>query len=959
MRKIFHFHLITFLLFCPFLLWAQEFNLSGVVVDNTGETLPGVSIAVKGTTRGVITDMNGAFQLKVSKGETLVFSYVGYDEQQILITNQKILNIRMEPTTMGLDEVVVVGYGTQSKRTVTSAISKVDGETLKATPINTVGEGLKGKIAGVRVYNENNTPGAEATFLIRGGSSISQSNSPLILVDGVERSTAGINPNDIESIEVLKDAASSAIYGSRASNGVVLITTRKGKSGAPRVTFEASFANENVERMIEYLDATQAVTIMRDRWASGPSPEKLYLDGYAYSSGNTDASKFSTRYLRDGESIPAGWKSVADPLDPSKTLIFEDNDWASTCFKNALWQNYYVGIEGGTEKLSYVGSIGYMKDSGVGVGTAFDRFNARTNVTAKIRENLTFSSNIDYSQTNSEEYASQYQVISRGLMTPAVQRKYWVSDNEWYGTPTPGPNSSSPNPSFYSYFNDNNQRTNRLGLVGSLDWEVLKGWHAVGTASLFTQNSHGDTFMRANPMNGTRKATTNMTDEQRKKLEFYTSYTRTFADKHSISAMVGYSYQQYLYKYVYAATTGHSSDKIPTLNGGSVYSDATSTKQEDVNIGYFGRLNYDYLKRYMLTATFLTGLNPDNFRSVINGKDTGLYILRNGSGMEMCVTNYGAIVLSIMAPDSHGKFENVVIGFDTLEEARRQSKDYYIGATIGPVAGRILHGAFRVGEKDYHLQLNSVSNTLHSGDNGFHTVVWEAQQPCENQLLLRHFHADGEAGFPGNVTVRMMYTLTDDNGFRIDYEAETDRDTLFCPTNHAYFNLAGMGTPTTSIEDHLVRINADFYLPIDMNTNNTGEVRAVGDTPFDFRDYHSIGERINRKDLQLLNGHGYDHCFVLKKPALHELSFAATCISPSSGRRMDIYTTEPGLIMYTGNYLPGFTGMHGTVYPRRSAVCFETQCFPDTPNNPHFPSIVLREGDLYKQTCIYQFSTQP
>lgn len=204
-----------------------------------------------------------------------------------------------------------------------------------------------------------------------------------------------------------------------------------------------------------------------------------------------------------------------------------------------------------------------------------------------------------------------------------------------------------------------------------------------------------------------------------------------------------------------------------------------------------------------------------------------------------------------------------------------------------------------------------------------------------------------------------MYTLTDDNGFRIDYEAETDRDTLFCPTNHAYFNLAGMETPTTSIEDHLVRINADFYLPIDMNTNNTGEVRAVGDTPFDFRDYHSIGERINRKDLQLLNGHGYDHCFVLKKPALHELSFTATCISPSSGRRMDIYTTEPGLIMYTGNYLPGFTGMHGTVYPRRSAVCFETQCFPDTPNNPHFPSIVLREGDLYKQTCIYQFSTQP
>lgn len=361
----------------------------------------------------------------------------------------------------------------------------------------------------------------------------------------------------------------------------------------------------------------------------------------------------------------------------------------------------------------------------------------------------------------------------------------------------------------------------------------------------------------------------------------------------------------------------------------------------------------------MKDETNLTGLKPENFRFVINGKETDLYILRNSSGMEMCVTNYGAIVLSIMVPDCHGNLDNVVIGFDTLDEARQQSKDYYIGAVIGPVAGRILHGAFRVGAKDYQLQLNSDSNTLHSGDSGFHTVVWQAQQPCENQLHLQHFHADGEAGFPGNVSVRLTYTLTEDNAFRIDYEAESDSDTLFCPTNHAYFNLTGMGTPTTSIENHLVRINADFYLPIDTNTNHTGEIREVVDTPFDFRCYHPIGERINREELQLFNGHGYDHCFVLKKPALHELSLAATCICPSSGRKMDVYTTEPGLVMYTGNYLPGFAGMHGTTYPRRSAVCFETQCFPDTPNNQHFPSIVLHKGEVYKQICIYQFSTQP
>lgn len=353
----------------------------------------------------------------------------------------------------------------------------------------------------------------------------------------------------------------------------------------------------------------------------------------------------------------------------------------------------------------------------------------------------------------------------------------------------------------------------------------------------------------------------------------------------------------------------------------------------------------------------LSGLNPENFRGSINGKETSLYVLRNGKGMEVCVTNYGSIVLSVMVPDCHGKFENVVIGFDSLDEARRQSADFYIGAVIGPVAGRILNGTFRVGGKDYHLHLNSAPNTLHSGDEGFHTVVWDAQQPSENRLSLQHFHADGEAGFPGNVRVETTYILTENNEFRIEYEAETDRDTLFCPTNHAYFNLTGVGHPTTSIEDHRVRINADFYLPIDENTNHTGEIRSVTDTPFDFREFHSIGERIGCGHPQLINGHGYDHCFVLKKPSLHELSYAATCVSPSKGRRMDVYTTEPGLVVYTGNYLPGFTGMHGTTYPRRSAICFETQCFPDTPNNPHFPSIVLRVGDVYRQTCIYQFNS--
>lgn len=354
----------------------------------------------------------------------------------------------------------------------------------------------------------------------------------------------------------------------------------------------------------------------------------------------------------------------------------------------------------------------------------------------------------------------------------------------------------------------------------------------------------------------------------------------------------------------------------------------------------------------------ISGLKAEDFQTVVDGKPVDLFVLRNNKGMEACVTNFGALILSIMVADRDGKMENVVIGCDNINDAMKLSKEYYIGATIGPVAGRILNGRFRIAGKDYSLPVNSAPNTLHSGDHGFHTVVWNAVQTAPNCLELSYSYKDGEAGFPGNIEVRMTYTLTDENELRIDYDAESDRDTIYAPTNHAYFNLSGIGCPTPSIEDHLVKMNSRFYLPTDENTNHTGEILSVEGTPFDFRKFHSIGERINSGHPQLECGHGYDHLFVIDKKGYEELEYAATCVSPRSGRRLDVYTTESGMIMYTGNYLPGFTGMHGTVYPRRSAVCFETERYPDTPANLHFPSILLRKGDHYTQTCIYKFSIE-
>ncbi len=353
-----------------------------------------------------------------------------------------------------------------------------------------------------------------------------------------------------------------------------------------------------------------------------------------------------------------------------------------------------------------------------------------------------------------------------------------------------------------------------------------------------------------------------------------------------------------------------------------------------------------------------TGLRPEDFASDGPQGKTALYVLTNNAGSEVCVTNYGALILSIMVPDRDGKFENVVIGGGNLKQAEELSKGWYIGATIGPVAGRILGGKIRVGGKDYTLPINSAPNTLHSGDNGFHNVIWKVEEVTDNSILMHYSYRDGEAGFPGNIEVSLRYTLTDDNELRIDYDATTDAPAIFCPTNHAYFNLNGVSTPTSSIENHVVTINADYYLPTDDNTNHTGEILRVEGTPFDFREPHAIGERIGCGHEQLVFGKGYDHGFVLNKRQRKEMTHAATVVSPTTGRRMDVETTEIGMIMYTGNYLPGFEGMHGTTYPHRSAVCFETECFPDTPNNIHFPSIELNPGVPYHQTCIYKFSIE-
>lgn len=596
-------YLMMLLLLCfVFQSRAQENSLliSGTVTDQQNQPLPGVTVVLKNTTTGTVTDIDGKFSLRAATGAVIAFSFIGYEPREVAVNDQNTLNVVLSTTTQGLDEVVVVGYGTQSRRTVTSAITKVDGEVLKNIPISTVGEGLKGKIAGARLYTANNTPGADPIIRIRGGSSINKSNDPLILVDGIERAFSGINPNDIESIEVLKDAASTAIYGSRASNGVVLITTKRGsKDKAPRVTFDLSLAQQEAESLIDFMNAEDYINTVRPAVALGPKSQYNSQSGYSASSGNSANSIYTTRFLNSGEAVPAGYKSMPDPLDATKTLIFQDNSFQDLIYRKALWQNYYVGIDGGTESIRYAASIGYTDDFGVAIGTGYTRFSSRANTDIRISDKLSLTTGFDFSRTLSEEYDNQMNVIARGLSSPPTQRIY--NDD---GTPTPGYNATSPNPVWYDFTRDQSAKDNRLALYGKLNYQVTDALRANVDVSYYNHVGQSDYFEKAHQFNGLRPTKSSFSELGRTKLDAYFSYVKSFEDKHTLSAMAGYSYQLYNKKSLSAAVSGASSDKVPTLSAGPTKTDADSGFEKEVLIGYFGRFSYDYLKKYMFTATF-------------------------------------------------------------------------------------------------------------------------------------------------------------------------------------------------------------------------------------------------------------------------------------------------------------------------------------------------------------------
>jgi aldose 1-epimerase len=352
-------------------------------------------------------------------------------------------------------------------------------------------------------------------------------------------------------------------------------------------------------------------------------------------------------------------------------------------------------------------------------------------------------------------------------------------------------------------------------------------------------------------------------------------------------------------------------------------------------------------------------MKKTEFGRMPDGTHIDLYVLTNRHGMTASIANFGATLVSLKVPDRNGKLADVVLGYDSLEGYIADKANF--GAMIGRYANRIALGKFKLNQTQYKLATNNGVNHIHGGIKGFNKAVWRAQDVSkkdEQALELTYLSKDGEEGYPGNLSAKVIYTLTDQNELRIEYSATTDKDTVVNLTNHSYFNLAGQDAG--SILNHQVTIHASSFTPVDATLIPTGEIRNVQGTPFDFRNATAIGARINQNDPQLVIGHGYDHNWILDRTTGDEKTLvrAAEAFDPFSGRMLEVWTTEPGIQLYTSNYLDGVHGKGDHVYQRREAFCLETEHFPDSPNHPAFPSTELKPGGRYSSTTVFKFSAR-
>ena len=585
--------------------------ISGRVTDASGSPLPGAGVFIKGQTVGVTTDMDGKYSISAEQGQTLVFSFIGFADSEVRIGNSNKIDVTLLEDANLLDDAVVVGYGTQSRKTLTSSISKVDGDKLMDAPVSTVGDALKGKVTGLRVATNNSLSGEAPRFLIRGGSSINRSNDALTLVDGVERSFSDINPNDIESIEVFKDAASSAIYGARASNGVIVVTTKKGNAyKQPQIVFDSQMGIVGPSRLWDMADATEFIRIARPAIAQGPNASVVLNDHTGPGVGNTTSTAtYSTRYLNDGESVPEGYLSMPDPVDPSKTIIYTNKDWQREWFRNVFYQKQYIGVNGGDKNMKYAASVGYLGDQGMLPTNAYNNLTMHGNTSFKVTKRIEASTTFDLSHGTVQPTTDNYfAAMGRGLMmSPTHIGKYPDGTFAMGGT-----NKLQQTAEFYSVFYDRERVTNRIMGSLNLKWNLTDWLSANAQYSYFDNNyrgsyyTHGAVEGTPNYIETTRSTTETRTETTRQAFISYLHADKKIG-RHHFEATAGYDWSKWHYEYLTSKNTGSLSDKVPYLTSGGDNTSGTMSmsnqRYETALISYFGRAQYNFADRYIFAGT--------------------------------------------------------------------------------------------------------------------------------------------------------------------------------------------------------------------------------------------------------------------------------------------------------------------------------------------------------------------
>ncbi len=615
-RHLLFFSVLLFLLsgfISPAQLHAQQsrHQVSGIVLDEKGEPVPGASVTVFNSSIGTITDLDGKFKLNVPDKSTVTVSFVGYENQQFTISKNAELRITLKENTISLNEVVAIGYGKQSRATITSAISKVQAKDL---PIASAGNPLsllKGKVAGLEVRVNSGQPGSDPQLILRGGTSTSpETDNPLVIIDGIIRSMKDVNMQDIESIEVLKDAASTAIYGARANNGIVNITTKKGKAGKGKINLRYGLNVDNQPQRYSLASGRDYLYVSRLSALHALNPQNYLTGSFAMSTSNPRNSLNTTAFLDDyitnyGQGyvddllFNQGWETMEDPVT-GKTLIFKDTDFQDRLFQTATGHDINVDFSGGTDKNTYFASIGYLDQPGIVKGTSYSRMSLLYNNSYKIKDKLKVNSSLNYTFREYIDLGnSENSVMSRAARMPRTVRDFFED-----GRPAPGEIRNDFRTRDHElYYRTNNNYVSRTNISLGLEWEILPGLKFEPIFSFYNNEGLSNSFEKANEIFADRRASASHNMDLHFQYDAILSYIKSIK-KHNFTAMAGINQTNDHSFAMSGSGNGAPTDYIPTLNATTQESQKVSTTYyEDKMTSIFGRITYDYDKKYLFSAS--------------------------------------------------------------------------------------------------------------------------------------------------------------------------------------------------------------------------------------------------------------------------------------------------------------------------------------------------------------------